>query len=147
MVVLTPPPPRGFGADEATVAASRALARADDDARLQFSVERTGTRLSSGWLRHKTARWRATSEPAAVAGYVAMFARDGLPDPTARIAAPVLAITGEADAPPMRAEPTTRALAALCDALTVTPLADVGHYPMEELPPRTVALVEEFLGG
>lgn len=29
--------------------------------------------------------------------------------------------------------------------LAVTALADVGHYPMEEMPPLTVALIERFL--
>jgi pimeloyl-ACP methyl ester carboxylesterase len=76
-----------------------------------------------------------------------MFARDGLPDPAARISVPVLAITGEQDAPRMRCEAVTRALEPLCDHLVVTALADCGHYPMQEMPPLTVALVERFLGS
>jgi len=35
----------------------------------------------------------------------------------------------------------------LCAQLVITPLADSGHYPMQEMPPLTVALVERFLGG
>ena len=76
-----------------------------------------------------------------------MYARDGLPDRTTRIAVPVLAITGEQDAPPMRCEAVTRALTPLCDQLVVEPLAEVGHYPMQEMPPRTVALLERFLAA
>jgi len=144
-VVVTPPPPTGFGADDATVAASRALALGDDATRLAFWRARAGTRLSPGWVDFKVARWRATSEPAAVSGYVTMFARDGLPDRQARIAAPVLAVTGEQDAEPMRSAAVARALTLLCDRLTVVALADAGHYPMQEMPPLLVAHVERFL--
>lgn len=74
-----------------------------------------------------------------------MFARDGLPDPTARIAAPVLAVTGEHDFEPMRSDAVKRVLSPLCDRLDVVPLADSGHYPMQEMPPLLVAHVERFL--
>ena len=147
VVVLTPPPPTGFGADEAQLAASRALALADDVTQLAYFTERMGTRLSPAWTAFKAAQWRRAADPAAAAAYVAMFARDGLPAPTRRISVPVLALTGEKDAPPMRREAVMRALGALCDDLAVTALAEVGHYPMQEMPPLTVALVERFLGG
>lgn len=145
VVVLTPPPPNGFGADEAGVAASRALAHADDEARLGFLEQRFAGRLSPGWAAHKAARWRASADASAVAGYVPMFARDGLPDVTSRIGVPVLAITGERDAPPMRRDAVLASLGPLCEQLVVTPLTDSGHYPMQEMPPLTVALVERFL--
>ncbi len=80
-VAITPPPPTGFGADEAMLAASRALARGDDAMRAEILLQRFGDRLSPGWGAHKAARWRATADPDAAAAYVAMFARDGLPEP------------------------------------------------------------------
>jgi 3-oxoadipate enol-lactonase len=144
-VLLTPPPPRGFGADEAVVAASQSLALADDATRLTVFEQRFGTRLSPAWTSYKASRWRSSADPAAAAGYVALFARDGLPDPSAKVTAPVLAITGEQDAPPMRREAVLRELEPICTELVVTPLADSGHYPMQEMPPLTVALVERFL--
>jgi pimeloyl-ACP methyl ester carboxylesterase len=147
VVVLTPPPPTGFGADEAMLALSRALALADDATRTALLAQRFGARLSPGWTTFKVAGWRAGADPSAAAAYVAMFARDGLPDPTTRITVPVLAITGEQDAPSMRSEAVKRALEPLCDRLVVTPLADSGHYPMQEMPPLTVALVERFLAS
>jgi 3-oxoadipate enol-lactonase len=146
-VVLTPPPPTGFGADDAMLAASRALALADDATRLSVFAQRFGARLSPAWTTYKASRWRAAADPAAAAAYVTMFARDGLPEPTAHISVPVLAITGEQDAPPMRSEAVTRALGPLCDQLAVTALADSGHYPMQEMPPLTVALVQRFLAA
>jgi pimeloyl-ACP methyl ester carboxylesterase len=76
-----------------------------------------------------------------------MYARDGLPNPTAPVSIPLLAITGEQDVPPMRSNAVTSNLGPLCAELVVTPLADSGHYPMQEVPPLTVALVERFLGG
>lgn len=144
-VVVTPPPPRGFGADAAGLEATRSLARADAASQLAMLQQRAGERLTPRWIAFKAERWRATADPAAAATYAAMFARDGLPDPTAKIAVPVLAITGEQDAPPMRREAVTRALSMLCEQLAVTPLADSGHYPMQEMPPLFVALVERFL--
>ena len=76
---------------------------------------------------------------------MATFARDGLPNLTLRIRAPVLAITGEHDAPPMRSDAVARGSGPLCEQLVVTPLADSGHERMQEPPPLTVALVERFL--
>ncbi|HET7539739.1 MAG TPA: alpha/beta hydrolase [Polyangiaceae bacterium] len=146
-VVLTPPPPTGFGADEAMIAASRALALADDATRFSLLQQRFGSRLSPGWLSSKVSRWGACADRTAAAGYVAMFARDGLPDPGAPIRIPVLAITGEQDAPPMRQAAVEQGLSPLCAELVVTPLADSGHYPMQEMPPLTVALVEHFLSS
>src|SRR5450631_2885652 len=146
-VVLTPPPRAGFGADDVALDASRALALGDDATRLAIFEQRFGTRLSPAWTAYKASRWRASADPAAAAGYVAMFARDGLPEPTARIAVPVLAITGEQDVPPMRRAAVESALGLLCDHLIVTPLADSGHYPMQEMPPLTVALIERFLAS
>jgi pimeloyl-ACP methyl ester carboxylesterase len=113
--------------------------------RASFFSARFGQRLSPGWAAFKAARWRATSEPAAAAAYVAMFGRDGVPDPTARIVAPMLAITGERDAEPMRAAAVTAALSPICERLEVVALAEVGHYPMQEMPPFVVATLERFL--
>jgi pimeloyl-ACP methyl ester carboxylesterase len=146
-VLLTPPPPTGFGADEAMIAASRSLALADDATRMAVLAPRFGTRLSAGWCSYKAARWRSTADPSAAAGYVTLFARDGMPNPSAPITVPVLVITGEQDALPMRRDAVLRALGPICAELVVTPLADSGHYPMQEMPPLTVALVERFLLG
>lgn len=147
VVVLTPPPPVGFGADDATIAASCALALSDDAARMTLLEQRFGARLSPGWAKYKAAKWVACADGAAAAGYVPLFARDGLPHPDAPVTVPVLAITGEHDAPPMRSEAVTQNLTPLCRNLVVTPLADSGHYPMQEMPPLTVTLVERFLGA
>jgi len=76
-----------------------------------------------------------------------MFVRDGLANPRAPIGVPVLAITGEQDVPPMRHAAVKQNLSPICAELVVRPLADSGHYPMQEMPPLTVALVERFLSG
>lgn len=146
-VAITPPPPTGFGADAAMTSASRTLALADAATQLAVLEQRFGQRLSPGWTKHKASQWRAAAAPTAAAEYVTLFARDGLPDPSARIAIPVLAITGEQDAPAMRSEAVLRNLGPLCAQLKIAPLADSGHYPMQEMPPLTVALVERFLGS
>lgn len=145
-VVLTPPPPRGFGGDPAMIEGARALALGDDAMRSAALAPRFGDRLSAGWARYKKARWRATASPEAAAAYVALFARDGLPDPSTVITTPVLALTGEQDAEPMRCAAVTAALSPLCEHLEVVSLPLCGHYPMQEMPPLVVAHVERFLG-
>ena len=146
-VVLTPPPLSGFKADEAALASIRGLALGDDTKRTQWLRTRLGERMSEGWVRFKAERWRAAADPEAVAAYAAMFAQHGLPDPSARITVPVLAVTGEQDVPVMRRDAVTEQLAPICDQLTVTSLADSGHYPMQEAPPLLVATIEQFLGA
>jgi 3-oxoadipate enol-lactonase len=147
VVVITPPPPAGFGADAAMLEGSRALARGDDAMRSTALKQRFGDRLSPGWSAYKAARWRATSDPTAVSEYAAWFMRDGLPDRTTRIAVRVLAISGEHDHEAMRSAAVTRALSPLCDRLAVVALADSGHYPMQEMPPLLVAHLERFLSA
>lgn len=147
VVVLTPPPPAGFGADEATLGAMQALARADLAQRAAGLRTIFGERLSERWRQFKAARWRAAANPDAVAAYVAMFAQQGLPDLTTRVGIPVLAVTGEQDGPPLRSAAITPLLSSLCEQLEVTPIADSGHYPMQETPPLLVTIVERFLAG
>ncbi len=144
-VALTPPPPRGFGVDDATLAAMQAVATGDDARRRKMMQMMWGARLTDAWIAFKAARWRETSMPAAVAAFVPMFARDGMPDPTRAISVPVLAVTGEHDGEPMRARAVEQALAPFCPQLEVRALTDSGHYPMQEVPPLLVAIVERFL--
>jgi pimeloyl-ACP methyl ester carboxylesterase len=144
-VLLTPPPPTGFGADESRLDSLRAVARGDDSVRLNWVRSRLGERWSEGWVRFKAERWRACADPEAVAGYAAMFARRGLPEPAAQVVPPALAVTGEQDIEIMRREAVTKLLASTCPKLEVVALADCGHYPMQEAPPLLVATVERFL--
>jgi pimeloyl-ACP methyl ester carboxylesterase len=146
-VVLTPPPPTGFGVDDARLDAMQAVARGDDAKRTKTLRAMWGDRLSESWIRFKVERWRACADPEAVAGYVPMFARDGLPNPVAAVAVPVLAVTGELDGEHMRRAAVDAALAPLCKRLVVTPIADSGHYPMQETPPLLVSILQRFLAG
>lgn len=144
-VVVGPPPPTGLGYDDATLAAVRALALGDDEARLRFLRAIWGDRLPEGWTRFKLAAWRRTSRPEAVAEYTALFGRRGLPEPARAIQCPLLAVTGEHDAEPMRRDAAARALRALASALEVVEIPACGHYPMQETPPWFLRIVERFL--
>jgi 3-oxoadipate enol-lactonase len=143
VVLITPGPPRGFGADDAWLANAQASTR-DDSQRAENVRARFAERLSRGWGEYKCRRWLETSDAAAAASYIALYARDGLATPAAPIRAPVLAITGEQDAPTMRRDAVLANLTPLCAKLEVVGLTECGHYPMEEMPPRTVSLVERF---
>jgi pimeloyl-ACP methyl ester carboxylesterase len=144
-VVITPPPPAGLSYDDATFAALQAVARADDARRMRAVRAILGDRLCDGWIRHVLGRWRAESDVDAVAGYIEMFGRRGLPNASAAVSAPTLAITGEEDSEVMRSASVSRLLEPLCERLRVIPLADCGHYPMLEAPPRLVTVLERFL--
>ena len=147
VVLITPPPARGFGVDDAWLRESQATA-GDDEKRATMIRERFSTgRLSHGWARFKSERFVATSDAPAAAAYIALYARDGLPEPERSIPLPVLAITGEQDMPGMRREAVSHVLAPLCAQLEIASLAESGHYPMQEMPPLTVALIERFLRG
>ena len=145
--VLTPPPPGGFGADDAALAGMRDLALGDDGHRSAALHAMWGDRLSGEWLEFKVRRWREAAAPEAAAAYVAMFARDGMPDATAPVGVPVLAVTGEEDGEPLREAAVRAGLGPLCPRLEVVPLPRCGHYPMQEAPPLLAATLGRFLRG
>jgi pimeloyl-ACP methyl ester carboxylesterase len=145
-IVVAPPPPAGFGADDARLDALRTIGRGEDDAmRMRWLRGRLGERWSEGWVRFKAERWRAAADPKAVAAYAEAFARRGLPDRAARIACPLFALTCDQDIDVMRRDAVTSLLAPLADRLVVEAIGESGHYPMQETPPRFVAIVERFL--
>ncbi len=144
-IVMCPPPPSGFGVNDEILASMRELSLGDDQARRANLEMRWGNRLGEGWITHKLERWRATSDAAAVADYSVMFGRDGMPDSASLITVPVLAVTGEQDWEMMRSSVVAGFLSPLCEHLEVVPLADAGHYPMQEMPPLLVATIERFL--
>src|SRR5262245_4947398 len=51
VILVAPPPPRGFGYDDATLEAVRAFALGDDEQRLRGLRRMLGDRLSDGWIR------------------------------------------------------------------------------------------------
>ena len=145
VVLLTPPPPAGFGADEGTQQAMRGVALGDDAKRLSMLQFMWGDRLSPAWKQFKVANWRAGADPEAAAAYVYRFARDGLPEPSAPVTQPLLVVTGEQDSEPLRSQAVTALLTPLAPQVQVVGLADVGHYPMQETPPLLAAMLERFL--
>ena len=145
IVVIAPPPPAGLGADEATARYLKGVALGDPAQRSAGLDAMWGERLSERWRAYKAERWAHAANAKAVAGYVDMFARHGLPDTRLQVSAPVLALTGEQDAEIMRSDAVLRALSPLCPDLSIQPIQDVGHYPMQEAPPLTYTLVERFL--
>jgi 3-oxoadipate enol-lactonase len=142
VVLVTPGPPRGFGVDAAWLEQAEANTR--DDARRAAQVRERFAARSPGFREYKCRRWLETSDAEAAAAYIAVYARDGLPDPEARVRVPVRVIAGEEDAPVMRKDACLANLTPLCEQLEVIGLMQCGHYPMEEMPPLSVSLVESF---
>jgi len=146
-VALAPVPPSGLGADDGLLGFLQGMAHADDAQRHEGLRMTWGKRVTEQWIRFKAERWRAVAEPRAIAAYARMFARDGLPQPKKPIRVPLLVVTGEQDMEPVRRAPMLEALQPLCAELSIVPIVDCGHYPMQEAPPHTVALVERFVAG
>lgn len=146
-VMLTPPPPGGFGVDETAINTLRAIALGDDEKRFNMLSSMWGDRLSPVWIRFKVDNWRRGADSEAAANYVFMFARDGVPEPQAKVMIPLLAITGEQDSELMRQAAVTALLQPLNNNLIVEPLTNTGHYPMQEEPPRLATLLGRFLSG
>lgn len=146
-VLITPVPPAGLGADKTMLDAFRSIALSDNKQRAGVLGQQWGDRLSKGWAKFKAARWTSTSSPDAVAGYTTMFGRDGLPDPKAPVDLPILAITGEEDMEVMRSATVSKLLTNFMSNVIIIPFAQCSHYPMQEMPPLTVATVEHFLQG
>lgn len=144
LVLVTPPPPGGFDADEEALESMRAIAFGSDAARSVRLQQRWGNRLSVGWTRFKTDHWRATSAPDAVAAYSEMFGVQGIGSSQNPVNIPVLAITGEEDAEIMRAISVRELLTPICPNLHITSFLQCGHYPMQEMPPLFVATIERF---
>ncbi len=144
-VLLTPVPPIGMGADDSMLAFLDAVALGDDATRAARLGSMWGERLGSTWTAYKTLRWRETADPRAVAVYARMYARDGLPEPTKKITVPLLAITGEQDAPHMREKSVKEFLSPIGEKLDVVSIADSGHYPMQETPALLCAVIQRFL--
>lgn len=147
IVVVTPPPPAGLGVDEPTLDYLRSVALGDRAQRMAGFEAMWGDRLSPQWQIFKEAGWRETADPQAAAGFVDMFARQGLPDRERSVGVPVLALTGARDAEIMQAPAVRASLSPLCPDLLVQQIAEAGHYPMQEAPPLTYTLVERFLAA
>lgn len=147
IVIVAPCPPEGIGVDAAGAQYLQSLCGDDVQHKIDGLAGLWGDRLSERWVSFKARRWQAAAVPSAAAGYVDMFARQGLMDGQRRIAAPVLAITGEQDAPFMQCHAIMQSYNLLCAELSVSPIATAGHYPMQESPPLTYSLIERFLAN
>lgn len=145
-VAITPPPPGGFGPEGSGLTdALLALARADDAGRFAMLQGMWGSRLSDSWIRFKVAQWRASATDEAAVACVLMLARDALPNPSAPLGVPLLAITGEEDAEGLRRAAVTEYLPPSKQRIEIVPIASSGHYPMQEAPPLLASLVQRFL--
>lgn len=147
VAVVGAPPPTGLGYDDATFVALSEVARGDDVRRTRFVRAILGDRLSNGWVAHKVARWRQTSDGEAVAGYLPMFGRHGLAEPTRPVPCHVLAVSGARDADVMRREAVTRFLSPIAPRFESLEIPECGHYPMQETPPYLAHVLERFLGA
>lgn len=142
LIGITPVGASGQALDESQIDGLQTMARE----RTRGEILRTmwGNRLSDGWLQYKLRRWRETADAEASAAYVRMFAGPGFVDEVAGFAKPVLVVVGAHDSGPFTAARLKEAFEPLYPKLTMTILAESGHYPMQETPVRLATLLERF---
>jgi 3-oxoadipate enol-lactonase len=145
IVAITPIPPGGMKADEATLSSLRSLAMAGDEGRLNVMAVFWGTRLSETWIKFKLGLWRKTASPPAVAKYVEMWSKD-ISEAARGIATPMLVIAAAQDAPPFQAAALEASMLPYYPNAKLFSFAESGHYPMQEQPPMLATVVERFLG-
>lgn len=145
IVCICPVPATGFKTDAAGLAKLR-LVITDDAAARAAITARTANRYGEPWLIRKLAMARRAS-PAAMEGYMRMFAGNDFSDRAATVSVPVTLLTGAQDLPfyrPASLEPMFRGW---YRNLRAAGIADAGHYPMLETPILLASQIERGLFG
>ncbi|QDQ82173.1 alpha/beta hydrolase (plasmid) [Paraburkholderia megapolitana] len=103
----------------------------------------TGGRLPSTWSREIARTSFALSRPEAYTGYLESFAFEDFEDSASALTQPALVIVGAHDAAMLRMAQT--GWLAKMRRAKVTTLEQCGHYPHQEAPLLTAALIQQFL--
>lgn len=107
-------------------------------------VAQRNPNLSVRWAELKVEDWNDSATPQAVAELVPLFTRPNLPVTTQPAKTPIQVITGDLDGPPFRRDAVEPPLKTVHPHATFQALPLVGHYPMLEMPPLFMSLVETF---
>jgi 3-oxoadipate enol-lactonase len=145
VVAITPAAPVSMGLDEDSIKFFQSIALASDEERFAMVTSLWGMRLSATWTRYKLQRWRATSDPAAVADYVRMWGTTDISEKVRGLRTRMLIIGAELDAPAFHADALESLMLPYYVNAKVVTLTDCGHYPMQEQPPALATLIEQFL--
>ena len=89
--------------------------------------------------------WQLAALPQTAAGYVDMFASQGMAGRRWLITAPRWRLQGKQDALFMRSRAILESYKSLCTALSVCSIESAAHYPMQDVPPLTYTLIDRFL--
>lgn len=116
----------------------------DDDEAFRRLIRFVSGGLGEGWVAAKLRQNRACVDPACRADYLEMFAGADFADAVAGSAVPLLAVVGDHD-PGLDRAAMERTFLTHHGVAEVVELQACGHYPMQECPPRFVAVVEAFL--
>lgn len=132
----------GARLDAATKAFFRRTIDDDEAFRRLFRFVSGG--LGEDWVEDALRRNRAGVDPACRGDYLDMFSEADFADAVEGCAVPLLAVVGDRD-PGLDRAAMERTFAALHTTAEVVELPACGHYPMEQCPPRLVAVIEAFL--
>lgn len=142
-IAVCPVSAAGMPMDDATWEFFSSTAENDDAFR---SLMKMVTRdLSDQWADAKLRQNRATTSPACRLGYLTMFARTNFAAEVQGLTTPYLVVVGEHDADGLNAAAMQKTFLAWHPNAELVEMADCGHYPMQESPPRFAAVIERFL--
>lgn len=146
LIAVTPAPASGVPID----AAARELfvgAARDGDKWKTIARMLTGSRLGETWYDAKLASFRETVDPGAFLGFLDMWTREDFAGELGIVDIPALVVMGGHDMEIFR-EPSLRDLVGRhYPRAQFETLADAGHYPMAEAPPRFVKVIEDFMAA
>lgn len=101
--------------------------------------------LSDRWAEAKLKQNRETTAPECRLGYLAMFAKTNFAEEVQGLATPYLVVVGENDAEGLDAAAMNDTFLAWHPNAELVVMANCGHYPMQESPPRFATVIETFL--
>lgn len=145
LVGITPVPAGGVPFDDQGWALFSSAAN-NPDARRTIIDLTTGNRLTATWLDAMVKQSLATSDEAAVAGYLDAWARSSIVERITGRALPVLVIAGEHD-PALGADTCRATWLNHYPNATLTVIGNAGHYPMDETPVALASVIEAFLAA
>lgn len=101
--------------------------------------------LSEQWAEVKLRQNRETTAAECRLGYLSMFSKTNFADEVRGLDTPYLIVVGEHDSDGLNAAAMQETFLAWHPNAELVEMADCGHYPMQESPPRFATTIEAFL--
>lgn len=145
VIAVAPTAACGASAMEDNMPFFEEAARDNDQGAREILGFMTSQTYQGPFVAYKIQKWRSTATPDARVGYLHMYVRTHLVDQVQGASHPLLVITGENDVEGHRQKDMQQTLGKWFPQATFIDLKASGHYPMQEVPPRFIEVVENYL--